>query len=417
MSLKVAVIGAGARGQNAYGKYCLDFPQEIQYVAAVDPNIEQLNKIKVNHGIEDSMLFESEDDFYKLGKICDAVVIANMDKDHFYSIMKCLDLGYDILLEKPITPSREELEQITEKVKEKNAKIMVCYVLRYTPFFQKLKELISNKEIGDIVGIDHTEYIGNYHMAHSFVRGNWRNSEQSSPIILQKTSHDLDILLWLTDSDYEEVYSYGSLNYFTKANMPEGATKKCKDCPHADKCRYDAKRFYIDPLPGGWANNVIAKPTLQNVTEMLENTNYGTCVYQVPDNNVCDHQVALIKFKNGINVTFTVTAFHQNQSRFIRIMGTNGSIVADTHINKITITKHVKDSVTEQQVTEIYPRIETSGHGGGDALIMKDFVCLLSEEDYDPLTSYEHAIQSHMMAFDIEKSRQTGKIVTSEVEL
>lgn len=411
MSLKVAVIGAGARGQNAYGQYCLDFPERIKYVAAVDPKQSQLDKIKVNHGIEDEMLFTDENDFYKLGKVCDAVVIGNMDKDHFYTTMKCLGLGYDILLEKPITPSEEELKQIEAKVKETGCKIMVCYVLRYTPFFKRLKDLVDDKAIGDIVGIDHTEYIGNYHMSHSFVRGNWRNSEESSPIILQKTSHDLDILTWLVDSDYEEVYSYGKINYFKPSNAPEGATKKCIDCPHSETCRYNAQHFYLDPLPGGWSRNVLAKPTVETVTELLTNTNYGTCVYQVDDNDVCDHQVALIKFKNGIDVTFTVTAFNQDQKRFTRIMGTEGSIVADTHTNEIKITKHIMHANGEQDIRIIYPEEVASGHGGGDLLIMEDFVNLLEKEEYQPRTDFAHALQSHYMAYDIEKSRVGKKVV------
>lgn len=411
MSLKVGVIGAGARGQNAYGQYCLDYPDKMRYVAAVDPDKSQLEKIKANHYIEDKMLFTSEDEFYAKGKICDAVVIANMDKDHFYSIMKCLDLGYDILLEKPITPSREELKQIEDKVKETGCKVMVCYVLRYTPFFKKLKDFIDSKEIGDIVGIDHTEYIGNYHMAHSFVRGNWRNSVESSPIILQKTSHDLDILTWLVDSDYEEVYSYGKLKYFRNENAPVGATKKCIDCPCSRSCRYNAQHFYLDPLPLGWSRNVLAKPNIENVKELLANTNYGSCVYQIDDNDVCDHQVALIKFKNGVDVTFTVTAFHQDQKRFIRIMGTEGSIVADTHDNSIIITKHIMHADGEQNIQIIKPEQVASGHGGGDMLIMKDFAMLLEKDDYAPRTDLNHAMQSHYMAYDIEESRIKGEVI------
>lgn len=411
MSIKLAVIGAGARGQNAYASYALNYPEEIKCVAAVDPNHSQLEKIASSHKIESNMLFDSEDDFYSKGKICDAVIIANMDKDHYYTVMKCLDLGYDILLEKPITPSKEELKAIEEKVLENGNKIMVCYVLRYTPFFKKLKNLVNQKTIGEVIGIDHTENIGNYHMAHSFVRGNWRNDEESSPIILQKTSHDLDILCWLTEDVYDEVYSYGNLNYFSETNAPEGASEKCIDCIHSSTCRYNAQHFYLDPLPDGWARNVLANPNIDNVTELLKNTNYGTCVYKVEDNNVCDHQVALIKFRNGINVTFTVTAFHQNQSRFTRIFGTEGSIIADTYTNSIKVIKHIMHSTGEQHIETYYPEEVQSGHGGGDLLIMKDFVNLIREEEYQPLTEFTHALQSHYMAYDIEKSRLLGKVI------
>lgn len=248
-------------------------------------------------------------------------------------------------------------------------------------------------------------------MAHSFVRGNWRNSADSSPIVLQKTSHDLDILTWLVDSDYEEVYSYGKLNYFRKENVPEGATKKCIDCPQSGSCKYNAEHFYLDPLPLGWARNVLAKPNVENVTELLANTNYGSCVYQIGDNNVCDNQVALIKFKNGIDATFTVTAFHQDQKRFTRIMGTEGSIVADTHDNSIIITKHIRHADGEQNIKVIKPEQVTSGHGGGDLLIMKDFAKLLREENHKPRTDLNHAMQSHYMAYDIEQSRVRGEVI------
>lgn len=413
MSLKVAVIGAGARGQVAYGQYCLDYPDQIEYVAAVDPNVQQLEKIKKNHNIAEDMLFTREDEFYKLGKICDAVIIANMDSDHYYSVMACMDLGYDILLEKPITPSREELEQIKLKSQKTGTKVMVCYVLRYTPFFKTLKDVVTSGKIGKLIGIDHTEYIGNYHMAHSFVRGNWRNTVESSPIILQKTSHDLDILVWLTDSEYDEVYSSGKLNYFKAENAPTGATQKCVDCPHKDSCNYNAEHFYLDPLPSGWANHFIAEPTRENVERALAQTNYGTCVYQVADNDVCDHQVALIKFKNGVDVTFTVTAFHHHQARFTRLFGTTGSIIADGKSNTIKIINHEMFEGSEQCVTEIIPEQVSSGHGGGDLLIMKDFVKLLTIDDYQPRTSFEHALQSHYMAFDLETSRTTNTIIKS----
>lgn len=414
MSIKIAVIGAGARGQNAYASYALQYPEQMSCIAAIDPNRFQLEKMAESHNIEQDMLFENEDDFYKLGKVCDAVIIANQDKDHYYSIMQCLDVGYDVLLEKPITPSRIELQNIEKKVKESGSKVMVCYVLRYTPFFKRLKDLIDEQKIGEVVGIDHTEYIGNYHMAHSFVRGNWRNSESSSPIILAKTSHDLDILCWLTDSEYEQVFSYGDVNYFNPQNAPAGATQKCIDCPHSEQCKYNAQHFYIDPLPSGWANNVLAKPNIDNVTKLLAETNYGTCVYKIDDNNVCDHQVALIKFKNGINVTFTVSAFHQNQSRFTRILGTEGSIVADTYTNTIKVVKHIMHANGEQEICEYYPQQVESGHGGGDLLIMKDFVNLVSHGNYQTRTDFTHALQSHFMAYDIEQSRVEQRVVFSD---
>lgn len=140
------------------------------------------------------MCFESSDRLFALGKIADAAVIASMDRDHFDQAMKALDLGYDILLEKPISPDPAECLAIARKAQALGRTVVVCHVLRYTPFFSTLKQILDSGELGRIVSIQHNENIGNFHIAHSFVRGNWRRADLSSPLILQKSCHDMDIL-------------------------------------------------------------------------------------------------------------------------------------------------------------------------------------------------------------------------------
>ncbi len=393
MSISVAIIGAGGRGCR-YAQVMKDFgPSVVDFVAIVDPIEEKRSSAAKRFNVSDDMLFANEDDFYKLGKVCDAVMIMSMDQEHYYSLLKCIDLGYDILVEKPITTTEEELSEIANKQKKTGARIMVCHVLRYMAFYERLKQLISSKEVGEVVGIDYTEYIGHWHMALSFVRGPWRNSKQSSPIALQKTCHDFDILAWLLDSDYDRVYASGKLNFFKPENAPEGAADKCADCKYKDTCVYDSYSVYKIGGRDGAARTADVKE------------NAKTCIFKIPDNDVCDHMTGLLKFKNGVDVTFTMTAFHQHSARFIRIFGTTGSMIADIHKKSITIEKFTAYPEMENEERVIHLEGERPGHFSGDIKMLREFIKFVEDKDYLGRTVVEQSFQSHFMSFDVETSR------------
>lgn len=401
MAVTVAMIGAGGRG-TCYANYMKTMEDKIKVTAIVEPRMDRLKKQGEYHEVAEDMLFLNEDDFYAKGKVVDAVMIASMDRQHFYSIMKCMDLGYDILVEKPITINEEELKQIDAKQKETGARVMVCHVLRYVPFFENLKDLLVKEEIGKTIGIDYTEYIGNWHMGVSFVRGQWRNDKEASPIILQKTCHDFDILAWLLDSDYEEVYSNGELKFFKPEFAPKGSTDKCVDCPHKDTCVYNFEKIYEEGGYKSW----VGRP------EVWENAQH--CIFKIKDNNVCDHQVGLLKFKNGVDVTFTMTAFHQHSARYLRIFGTEGSIVADMYKNTIEITKYVAYPGLRKESRTVIPGNFEGGHGGGDKGVVEDFAKFVADKNHVARTIIDQSFQSHYMSFDMEQSRVTGEVVKNE---
>ena len=251
--MKYILIGAGSRGMT-YGAWAAEHGIEIAAVAEKRP--DRLADAGEKLGVPVSMRFSDGMELLSLGKIADAAIIATMDRDHFAHTMAALDCGYDILLEKPISPDPRECIAIEEKANALGRRITVCHVLRYTNFFGTLKQILDGGELGKIVAIKHSENIGNFHMAHSFVRGNWRNDRLSSPIIMQKSCHDLDILLWLTGSHCTKVSAFGGLSFFRPENAPDGAGERCCDCPAADKCRFNAYRVYT-PLLGQWPADVV----------------------------------------------------------------------------------------------------------------------------------------------------------------
>lgn len=404
--MKLALIGAGQRGL-IYSRHAY---QSEEIVAVVEPDAGRRKAAADEFQIPVGKQFKNVDEFFQLGKICDAVIISSMDRDHYAQTMEALNIGYDILLEKPISPSPEECLRIQQKANEKGRKVIVCHVLRYTNFFAEIKRIIDSRELGKIITIQHNENIGNFHMAHSFVRGNWRRGDLASPIIMQKSCHDMDILAWLVDSGAKRISSYGSLAYFKEENAPAGSAERCLDCKVAADCRFDAKKAYL-PVRGQWPATVIsADQSEEGLLQELQTSPYGRCVYRM-DNNVCDHQVTLIEFKNGVTATFNLSGFTNNMHRTLKIMCEHGEIRGDDLSNIIEVTKFASNMAETSQQTVIRPAAVDGGHHGGDTGLMIDFLENLERADFNSRSSIDMSVESHLMAYAAEEARVTGTII------
>ena len=406
--MKLALIGAGQRGM-IYAEYAY-YKMNVEIIAVVEPHQGRRAIAAEKFAIAEEYCFSCVDDFFAKGKICDAVILATMDQDHFGHAMSALDCGYDILLEKPISPDPKECMLIGQKAKELGRKIIVCHVLRYTNFFSKLKEIVESGELGRIVAIQHSENVGNFHIAHSFVRGNWRRSDEISPIIMQKSCHDMDILTWLVGSEAKRIASFGSLRHFKEENAPEGSADRCLPCKVANKCQYNAVRAYT-PVRGGWPATLLGPDqSEEGILKALETSPYGRCVYRC-DNDVCDHQVTIIEFKNGVNVSFTLSGFTNRMCREIKIMCEYGEINACDDGDQIEITRFNSNQIEQINKTLIRTAQVDGFHGGGDSLLMEDFISNLENGNAESKTAIERSIESHVMAYAAELSRVTGKVV------
>lgn len=410
--MKVAIVGAGQRG-TIYANYM--FEQGVDICAVVEPNDERRALAVKRYGIKHA--FGNLEEFLAQGKLADAAVVSSPDRSHFENAMKLLDVGYNLLLEKPISESSAECIELKRKAEMLDLEIIVCHVLRYTNFFSKIKDIVDSKRFGRIVSIEYAEYMGNFHMAHSFVRGKWRNTEESSPIFLQKSCHDMDILCWLTDSRASKVSSFGSLTYFKEENAPEGSTARCSDCPHQDTCLYDAKHTYL-PMLGEWrAVDVTDGTTEEDMLKALEDGPYGRCVYRC-DNDVCDHQVTAIEFENGVTASFQMSGFSDRIHRRIKVMCETGSIEGDDSENFITVRPFGRyDQVpTKPEIIELEPYI--GRHGGGDYGIVCDFLRIMelklagrTEAKDSSRSAISKSIQSHFIAIAADESRLASEVV------
>lgn len=406
--MKLGLIGAGQRGM-IYAEYAYN-SKRADIIAVVEPDDKRRKLAADKFNIPLESQFKSVEEFYQLGKICDAIIIASMDRDHYEQTMDGLELGYDILLEKPISPSPQECVKIQEKAHEKKCHVIVCHVLRYTNFFAEIKKIIDSNELGKVITIQHNENIGNYHIAHSFVRGNWRRSDLASPLIMQKSCHDMDILTWLVNSNAKRISSYGDLTYFKEENAPMNSSDRCLACKAAEECRFDVRKAYM-PIRGQWPATVVSQDqTEEGLLKALETSPYGRCVYRC-DNDVCDNQVSLIEFENGVTVSFNVSGFTNRMCRTIKIMCENGEIRGDDGLNIIEVTRFASNAVGGYEQRVIHPGSVEGGHGGGDTGLMVDFLDMLEGDGKDSRSSIDRSVESHIMACAAEEARITGKTI------
>lgn len=404
--ITAVVLGAGSRG-SIYAGYAKDHPEELRIVAIAEPRRDRLDALAEDVNVPEEYRFACWEKLLSQPKLADCAFICTLDDDHIAPALKAMELGYHILLEKPMSNKEAECRVIVETARKTGRTLAVCHVLRYTPFYMTLKALVDAGEVGQVTTINQIENVGYWHQAHSFVRGNWRNSQETSPMLLQKSCHDMDIILWLMGSRCTQVQSFGSLGHFTPENAPEGAAKRCLDgCPHVETCPYSAPKLYMDMERTGWPVDVITTDmSLEGRRKALEEGPYGRCVYHC-DNDVVDRQVVNLEFLNGSVATFTMTGLSADFFRELKIFGTEGQIRANMGTKEIVLHRFGE----EPRTVPVDMGLEASGHGGGDYGIMADFLRILREGG-ESRSSAEASLQSHLICFAAERSRKEHTVV------
>lgn len=412
------VIGAGNRGR-AYSEIMSSFGGKILGVA--EPVAAKREYLSKKLEIPMDMCFESWEELLDRPKFADLVIVANMDRGHIAPTLAAIEKGYNILLEKPMACTPEDCYKITAAAEKHRVFVLVCHVLRFTPFFRALKYLIDEGKIGRIMHIQHAECVGNLHQSHSFVRGNWRNSQSSSSMILTKSCHDMDILAFLVGEKCKSVHSFGALSYFRPENAPDGAPDYCLDgCPHKDECYYYAPKVYLDTYRKTIFVNAVANnsdPTDEDIENALKKGQYGRCVFKC-DNDAVDHQTVNLEFEGGATAGFTMCAFNRG-SRNIRIMGTDGELSANMNEDFITLFDFKTRQNTKINIDEIFKKTVLGGdHSGGDGGIIEALFKWLDGDFSDKsVCSIRETYHNHLIAFAAEESRLEKRVVNlSEYE-
>lgn len=418
--IKVILIGAGGRG-TAYVKYMKQYPDRFQIVGVADPIRERREHVKELFQLEEEQCYEKWQDILDRPRMADLAVIATMDEEHYAPAMQAMELGYHLLLEKPVAPTVKECVDIANKAKERKVKVLVCHVLRYAPFYKKVKQMLLDGDIGEVMSVDAVEAVGHIHQSHSFVRGDWHREDETTPMILAKCCHDLDMIQWLIDKPCKEVSSFGDLTHFRPENAPKGAPVRCygSECPAAKECPYQCQKVYIDDEGYKWMRRAVARgyakddvPTDEEVIAGLKNTNFGACVYHA-GNDVVDHQVVNMQFEGGVTATLSMNAFNEG-GRYIRIFGTKGELYAHANSSTITLFTFNPWRKTEIPVSATEESI-AGGHGGGDEGMIGELYDYMTDNYHGySAADIDTSVQNHLIAFAAEYARWNHTVETMD---
>ena len=405
--LTIAICGCGSRSR-AYTTIATSMPDRYLCVAGADPIAERVEALRTLSKNPNFRGFSSAEELLHQPKLADLMVIGTQDNFHFEPAKRAMELGYDLLLEKPAAQDIDEVIKLAEIAKLLNRKIVLCFVLRYTSFYKKVHELIINGTLGDIVSLNASEGVEPFHQAHSFVRGHWSKSSESTPMIIAKCSHDLDIISWLVNDRCKSVSSFGGLQYFNEKNAPEGAPARCTDgCPHESTCDYHIKRYFDDRER--WLEMIYPDPNKivkEEAMEWFKTSDWGKCVYRA-GNDVVDHQIVNMQFENGTTASLTMTAF--DTGRHLQLFGTKASLrggdtVKGEHDCDIVIRHHRTGEIEKITLEPLVTGDGYEGHGGGDYGLMDSLDKIIAGKA-DQSTLIEHAIEGHLIGFKAEESR------------
>ncbi|MDE5896673.1 MAG: Gfo/Idh/MocA family oxidoreductase [Clostridia bacterium] len=403
--MKYAIIGYGNRGSLYSELFSVDKRAELTAVCDLKP--VRLEHVQKNYSLPAERCWLSDDEFFKQGKLADLLVISTPDAAHYRHAIAALNLGYDLLLEKPIADSLARCNEIYELAKKLGRKVFICHVLRYAPFYTLIKKELESGKYGELITANVTENVAYWHYAHSYVRGNWADTTKSTPMILAKCCHDLDIISWLFGGKQcESVSSYGSLSFFNRAHAPANSADYCFECPLKETCAYSCLRFYPKKDNHWWLAGLDwcdPNGTDDDFRKALENKDcpYTRCVFKC-DNNAVDHQVVNLLFENGATAHLTMTAFSDKCYRELHLHCTNGDIYGDMLKNLVTLNVFGGESRTVD-VTQL---TDTAyGHGGGDGRLVLDVISVYEGGECKGLTSIEESFASHCIGYAAEESR------------
>jgi predicted dehydrogenase len=405
--LKLATIGCGGRA-TAYMSIAANLPDQYENVAAADPLPARREALRIVSGNPNLLMFENDREILSRPKLADLMIIATQDSYHKEPCLRAMEAGYDILLEKPIASSLAEVMELNEAAQRMNRRVLVCHVLRYTPFYRMVKKIIDSGELGEVVSVNAREGVGAWHQAHSYVRGHWAVTENCSPMIVAKSCHDMDILYWLIGRECRSVASYGALSFFSPVNRPDGAPDRCTDgCPFGAECMYNALHYLGSQRK--WLGLVMdgaATAGDNRIRDWLRVSPWGRCVYAC-DNTAVDHQVVSMDFEGGVTASFTMTAFDEGRS--IEIFGTRGSLYGGAVYKEVcgedlAVIDH--RSGVRRMIRVNYESGGYSGHAGGDAGLVQALHEEMNRPDPAAMcSSIQSSVTSHAMAFAAEHAR------------
>jgi len=428
-AVRVALLGAGERGQLMFGLFAKKFPRLFQYVAVAEPNEDRRRRFEEAFGIPKQNVFPDWRDLLAKPRLADAVINAMPDVHHYPSTIEALRKGYHVLLEKPMAQTPAQCVGLVREAEKQGRILQIFLECRYLDLYRRMKRLIEEGEIGRVMAIQTTENLGYWHFIMSYVRGFARRSADVVSFLSAKGIHDFDLITWIAGAKPLRVASFGELSYFKEENAPPGAPARCLDgCPAEESCPYHAFKQYIRPgfpqipmslLKGvplqAFIDGYVRYPRLRSLSAYnltstdregrireLREGSHGRCVFRC-DNDVMDHQVVNIEYEGGILATLALSAFSVTWERTMNVNGSTGEVYSKDFSGRLEVRSFSPKTTVKRARVPFNPLF----HGGSDGVVLAEFARSVqnAQQTREVLTSARDALDGHLLCFAAEEAR------------
>ena len=399
--VKLAIIGTGLRGAYTYAPLIAKYKDKCEIVAFVENKKGRRDLFLEKYPVDKDMVFDNLNDFIAHDKLADAVIISHYDLLHYDTAQVLLVKGYDVLVETPVANSLDELVHLKEySLKNKDRLFMVAYNNRYSSFYTKLKEIVDDKKLGDLINISYNVDIGYQNFVHNYVRGNWRITSDTATIMLTNSCQDIDMMINLSKGKCQKVSCFSDLRIFNWENFNTKMSENCFRCGEEELCPFSAKKIYLqeDKLIN---NSVHINPTKDNLEAILKQGPYGKCVFYC-DNDVCDNLTSIFKFDNKVTSNFNINAFTKESDKKIRLFFKEGEVEASFKQKEIKIKSFLN---TDEKIIKI-------DQENTDEKLFVDFIDRVKNKNYKScISDVGSVIESHVATFAAEFANVSETVV------
>ena len=394
--VKLAAFGLGNRTCK-YLRYVAEHQDLVELMAVVDTDSSRFSSVQDTFHLPANHCFDTLEAMTESGLDIDACIIGTPDKYHHEMAIKAMRFGWHILLEKPMGQTTEQCEEIARVSEETGKMVSVCYVLRYHPYFIKLKELTEHREVGAILSVKHIERVGKDRMTHTFIRGPWNKAEMNTSVFFTKCCHDVDFVLWLIGEDVVSINSVHGPRIFSE--VPCNAADRCLRCPIEKDCPYSAVDLYLRRKD--WVKGFTSLPDEtqeDTIHRMLQESRYGRCVYRCPEHDGVEFQTVELNMSSGIRAEIIMECNTEDTARLTTIDCENAVIFGDEG----TIKVEYKDNRPAETYDFSWAK-SMKLHAGADLLIIQEFIDAIREGHLQTRTSGTTPFLSHKICFMAEK--------------
>ncbi|MBU2973943.1 Gfo/Idh/MocA family protein [Zobellia sp. B3R18] len=416
--LKVVLVGTGVRGITFWGKRLVDqYSDIIEFVGLSDINSSRLAYAKKYIGVK-CPVFTDFDTMIKDTRP-DLVIVTTKDSTHHHFIIKGLEMGCDVLTEKPLTIDETKCQAILDAEKKSDKNLIVGFNYRWSPYATKIKELLMNKTIGDLVSVDFNWYLNTYHGASYFRR--WHGEmESSGSLWVHKSTHHFDLLNWWIDSEPSKVFAYGDLEFYGKNGPFRG--KNCRSCNHTKECD-----FYWDINQDKFMKELYADH------EHEDGYLRDNCLFR-KDIDIYDKMSAQVKYTDNTTLNYSLTTYSPFEGWRVAFNGTKGRIEAsqdipyhdsptiseaEKHANEMKQSKEEElsyESIIVHKLWKEHENVEVAmekkGHGGGDKRLQdKIFKTSEAEDPFGRTAGIRDGAMSILIGIGARRSIEEGKAI------